>query len=185
LLVSTALLVAVTVSGRSAEATGIPVEPVATEVAATPNVAELVVLERRFDATRGVCTSDVGVPTNRVLPDGTRELFVVPAGMAFVLTDIEGEITEKFGAAWFVGTVGMLNAVLTGGVANQYVRARAPINGEAVTSGILTLKLHLQSGAVADSGASVCLSAVVIEKNGFRSANVGTDVRVHGYLIAR
>ena len=51
--------------------------------------------------------------------------------------------------------------------------------------GIATVKLHLQSGAVADSGAAVCLSAVVLEKNGFRAANVGTDVRAYGYLIAR
>jgi hypothetical protein len=105
--------------------------------------------------------------------------------MAFVLTDMEGEITEKLGATWFVGTIGILNATFTGGVANQYVRARAPLNAEAVSAGIATMKLHLQSGAVADSGASVCLSAFVAEKNGFRSAHVGTEVRVHGYLIAR
>jgi hypothetical protein len=47
------------------------------------------------------------------------------------------------------------------------------------------VKLHLQSGAVADAGATVCLSALVIEKMGFRTANVGTDVRVYGYLVAR
>jgi hypothetical protein len=74
---------------------------------------------------------------------------------------------------------------LTGAVANQYVRARAPLNADAVNAGIATMKLHLESGAVADSGAAVCLSAVVVEKNGFRSANVGTDVRVYGYLIER
>ena len=142
-------------------------------------------LERRFDATRGPCSPDLGVPTNRVFPDGTRAFFVVPAGKAFVLTDLEGEITEKLGAAWSVGTIGILSATLTGAVANQYVRARAPLNADALSAGIATVKLHLASGAVADSGAAVCLSAVVLEKNGFRSAGVGTDVRVYGYLIAR
>ena len=68
---------------------------------------------------------------------------------------------------------------------NQSVRARAPLNADAVSAGIATMKLHLESGAVADSGAAVCLSALVLEKLGSRSANVGTDVRVYGYLIAR
>jgi len=143
------------------------------------------VLERRFNPARGPCTPELGVPTNRVFPDGTREFFVVPAGKAFVLTDLEGEITEKTSATWSVGTIGILNATLTGAVATQFVRARAPLDAEAVSAGIATMKLHLESGAVADSGAAVCLSAVVLEKNGFRSANVGTDVRVYGYLIAR
>ena len=109
----------------------------------------------------------------------------MPAGKAFVLTDLEGEITEKTNATWTVGTIGILTATLTGAVANQYVRARAPLDADAVSAGIATMKLHLESGAVADSGAAVCLSAIVLEKNGFRSANVGTDVRVYGYLIAR
>lgn len=109
----------------------------------------------------------------------------MPAGKAFVLTDLEGEITEKPGAVWFVGTIGVLTATFTGAVANQQVRARAPLNGDALSAGIATMKLHLESGALADSGAAVCLSAVVIEKNGFRSASLGPDVRVYGYLIAR
>jgi hypothetical protein len=120
-----------------------------------------------------------------VFPDGTREFFVVPAGKAFVLTDLEGEITEKFGATWFVGTIGYLNATLTGTVANQHVRARAALDANAVNAGIATMKLHLESGAVADSGAAVCLSAIVVEKMGFRSASLGTDVRAYGYLIER
>ena len=151
---------------------------------ATP-VEDRVVLERRFESARGPCTPDLGVPTNRVFPDGTRQMFVVPAGKAFVLTDLEGEIVEKTGAVWFAGTIGVLTATLTGSVANQYVRARAPLNAEAVVAGIATMKLHLESGAVADSGAGVCLSAVVLEKNGFRSANLGTDVRAYGYLVER
>ena len=185
LLVSTGLLILMLVfTATSTQAVGAP--SLSTAQLDPPTAAEdYVVLERRFDATRGPCTSDLGVPTNRVFPDGTRESFVVPAGKAFVLTDLEGEITEKLGATWFVGTIGYLTATLTGGVANQYVRARAPLNAEAVSAGIATLKLHLESGAVADSGAAVCLSAVVVEKMGFRSANVGTDVRVYGYLIAR
>jgi hypothetical protein len=157
----------------------------AAQLSATTAAEDHVVLERRFNATRGPCTPELGVPTNRVLPDGTRELFVVPAGKAFVLTDLEGEITEKLGATWFVGTIGVLNATLTGAVANQHVRARTPLDADAVAAGIATMKLHLASGAVADSGAGVCLSAVVVEKNGFRSANLGTDVRVYGYLIER
>ena len=70
-------------------------------------------------------------------------------------------------------------------VATQHVRARAPLDAAAVSAGIATMKLHLESGVVADSGAAVCLSAIVLEKSGFRSASVGTDVRVYGYLIAR
>jgi hypothetical protein len=127
----------------------------------------------------------VGIPTDRVFPDGTRELFVVPAGQAFVLTDLEGEIIKSSAAAWPVGSIGVLTATLTGAVANQYVRARAQLNGDAVSGGIVTVKLHLQSGVVADSGASVCLTAAVFYPNGFGTAVLGTEPRVHGYLIAR
>jgi hypothetical protein len=185
LLVSTGLLVLIpTLIASNTEAGGAPSLSSAAQLSATTAAEDHVVLERRFNATRGPCT-ELGVPTNRVFPDGTRESFVVPAGKAFVLTDLEGEITEKLGATWFVGTIGVLNATLTGAVANQHVRARAPLDAAAVSAGIATLKLHLESGVVADSGAAVCLSAVVIESNGFRSASVGTDVRVSGYLIAR
>lgn len=185
LLVWTGLLVLMLTFGASRTQAAGPPSPSST---ADPGPAtapeDYVTLERRFDSTRGPCTS-VGVPTNRVFPDGTRESFVVPAGKVFVLTDLEGEVTEKYGAAWSVGTIGMLTAVLTGGISNQYVRARTPLDADAVSAGIATTKLHLESGAVADSGAAVCLSAVVIEKMGFRTADVGTDVRAYGYLVAR
>ena len=185
LLVSTGLLVLLlTFSASDPQAAGAPGMSSTAELSAPTAVEDHVVLERRFDSTRGPCTG-LGVPTNRVFPDGTRESFVVPAGKAFVLTDLEGEIAEKTSAVWFVGTIGTLTAILTGAVANQYVRARTPLDADAVSAGIATVKLHLQSGAVADSGAAVCLSALVLEKNGFRSANVGTDVRAYGYLIAR
>jgi hypothetical protein len=186
LLVSTGLLVLIlTMSASNTQAGGAPSMSSAAQLSAATAAEDHVVLERRFASTRGPCTPELGVPTNRVFPDGTREFFVVPAGKAFVLTDLEGEITEKLGAAWFVGGIGILNATLTGAVANQYVRARAPLNADAVNAGIATMKLHLESGAVADSGAAVCLGAVVLENNGFRAASVGTDVRVYGYLIAR
>ena len=185
LLVSTGLLVLIlTFSASNPQAVSAPSMSSAAELSATTAVEDHVVLERRFDSTRSPCTG-LGVPTNRVFPDGTRESFVVPAGKAFVLTDLEGEIAEKTSAVWSVGTIGTLTATLTGAVANQYVRARTPLDADAVSAGIATVKLHLQSGAVADSGAAVCLSALVLEKNGFRSANVGTDVRAYGYLIAR
>ena len=185
-LMSTGLLVLIlTMSASNTQAGGASSMSTTAQLGATTAAEDHVVLERRFDSTRGPCTAALGVPTNRVFPDGTREFFVVPAGKAFVLTDLEGEITEKLGATWSVGTIGILNATLTGAVATQFVRARAPLNADAVSAGIATMKLHLESGAVADSGAAVCLSAVVLEKNGFRSASVGTDVRVYGYLIAR
>jgi len=186
LLVSTGLLVLLlAMSASNTQAGGAPGMSSTAQLSATTATEDHVVLERRLTSTRGPCTPELGVPTNRVLPDGTREFFVVPAGKAFVLTDLEGEITEKLGATWSVGTIGILNATLTGAVENQYVRARAPLNADAVSAGIATMKLHLESGAVADAGAAVCLSAVVLEKNGFKSASVGTDVRVYGYLIAR
>jgi hypothetical protein len=186
LLLSTGLLVLIlTLSASNTQAGGAPSMSSTAQLSATTAAEDHVVLERRFSSTRGSCAPELGVPTNRVFPDGTREIFVVPAGKAFVLTDLEGEITEKLDAAWSVGAIGTLNATLTGAVANQYVRARAPLNADAVSAGIATMKLHLESGAVADSGAAVCLSAVVLERNGFRTASVGTDVRVYGYLIAR
>jgi hypothetical protein len=186
LLVSTGLLMLILAfTASNTHAVGAPSMSSTVQLNETPAAEDHVVLERRFDSVRGPCTPELGVPTNRVFPDGTRESCVVPAGKAFVLTDLEGEITEKLGAAWFVGTIGILNATLTGAVANQYVRARAPLDSDAVNAGIATMKLHLESGAVADSGAAVCLSAFVVEKNGFRSANMGTDVRVYGYLIER
>ena len=184
LLVSTGLFVlTVAFSASDTQAVGAPL--ISTAAGEAPAAEDRVVLERRFDSTRGPCTGSLGVPTNRVFPDGTREYFVVPAGKVFVLTDLEGEITEKSAATWFVGTIGYLNATLTGTVANQHVRARASLDANAVSAGIATMKLHLESGAVADSGAAVCLSAIVVEKMGFRSANLGTDVRVYGYLIER
>ena len=185
-LVSTGLLILIlTFSASNTQAGGASSMSSTAQLSATTAAEDYVVLERRFGSTRGPCTTELGVPTNRVFPDGTRESFVVPAGKAFVLTDLEGEITEKLGATWFVGAIGTLNATLTGAVATQHVRARAPLDAAAVSAGIATLKLHLESGVVADSGAAVCLSAIVLEKGGFRSASVGTDVRVHGYLIAR
>ena len=186
LLVSTGLLLLIlTLSASNTQALGAPGMSGTAELTEATAAEDHVVLERRFDPTRGPCTPELGVPTNRVFPDGTREFFVVPAGKAFVLTDLEGEITEKLGATWFVGTIGYLNATLTGTVANQHVRARAPLDADAVSAGIATVKLHLESGAVADSGAAVCLSAIVVERNGFRAANLGTDVRAYGFLIAR
>jgi hypothetical protein len=186
LLVSTGLLVLIlTMSASNTQAGGAPSMSSTAQLSATTAAEDHVVLERRFASTRGPCTPELGVPTNRVFPDGTREFFVVPAGKAFVLTDLEGEITEKLNATWSVGTIGILSATLTGAVATQSVRARAPLDADAVSAGIATMKLHLESGAVADSGAAVCLSAVVLERNGFRTASVGTDVRVYGYLIAR
>jgi len=185
-LVSTGLLALVlALSASNTQAGGAPGMSSPVQLGEATPVEDRVMLERRFESTRGPCTPELGVPTNRVFPDGTRQMFVVPAGKAFVLTDLEGEIVEKTGAVWFVGTIGLLTATLTGSVANQYVRARAPLNADAVAAGIATMKLHLASGAVADSGAGVCLSAIVVEKNGFRSANLGTDVRVFGYLIDR
>lgn len=158
--------------------------------AAQPNVSvaanDLVTLERRFSSARDIpCTGELGVPTDRVFPDGTRELFVVPAGKAFVFTDLEGHITKKLSAAWPTGSIGLLTATLTGAVANQVVRAQTQITASAVSAGIAAMELHLQSGVVADSGAYVCLRAAAIYSTGVSSANVGTDVRLHGYLIDR
>ena len=186
LLVSTGLLVLpFAIAGNTGHAFGAPNASNTAQLSATVAVDDLVMLQRRFTSGRGPCTGELGVPTNRVFPDGTQELFVVPAGKALVLTDLEGEITKNLNAAWFVGSIGVLTATLTGAVANQTVRARAQIDGDALSASIVTIKLHLESGAVADSGAAVCLSAIVVEKMGFRSANLGTDVRVYGYLIER
>lgn len=181
-LVSTGLLVMVFAlsAGHTSQAFAAAAQP-GDAVA----VDDVVTLVRSFASGRGPCTADLGVPTNRVFPDGTEELFVVPAGQALVLTDLEGEITKKFNAAWPIGAIGHLTARLTGAVANQTVRARTQIDADAVSAGIATMELHLQSGVVADSGASVCLSAAVVFSNGVSSANVGADVRLHGYLIAR
>jgi hypothetical protein len=177
------LILALTAS-HSGQAIAAPIASRMAELNPTVAADDLVSLERRFGTSRGPCTTPQ-VPTNRVFPDGTRELFIVPAGKAFVLTDLEGEITEKSGAAWYVGGIGVLTATLTGAAGNQYARARGQVDSDAFSAGIVTVKLHLQSGIVADSGAAVCLSATLLIKNGFSAAQVGTDVRVHGYLIAR
>ena len=149
LLVSTGLLLLIlTLSASNTQAVGAPGMSGTAELTAATAAEDHVVLERRFESTRGPCTPDLGVPTNRVFPDGTREFFVVPAGKAFVLTDLEGEITEKTVPRGLSARSGTLNATLTGTVANQYVRARAPLNADAVSAGIATMKLHLESGAV-------------------------------------
>jgi len=186
-LVSTGLVVlavALTTS-HAGEAIGAPIASHAAQLSSTVAADDLVTLVRRFGSGRGPCEGELGSPTDRVFPDGSREVFVVPAGKAFVLTDLEGEITKSLSAAWPVGSIGVLTATLTGAAANQTVRARAQLNGDAVSSGIVTAKLHLESGVVADSGASVCLRAFVLYSNGSGTAFLGTDPRVHGYLIAR
>jgi hypothetical protein len=181
-LVSTGLLVLVFAlsAGHTSQAFAATAEP-----GAAVAVDDVVTLVRSFASGRGPCTADLGVPTNRVFPDGTEEVFVVPAGKALVLTDLVGEITKKFNAAWPIGSVGYLTARLTGTVENQTMRARTQINADSVSAGIATMELHLQSGVVADSGASVCLSAAVVYSNGVSSANLGADIRLHGYLIDR
>jgi hypothetical protein len=184
LFVSTALLV-LTFASSTGQASGTTTTSNADQLSTTVAAEDFVTLERRLTAVRGACTSELGLPVNRVFPDGTRELFVVPAGKALILTDLEGEITRNLAAAWPVGSVGLLTATITGAVANQTVRARTQINANAVSAGIATMNLHLQSGVVVDSGASVCLRALVVYSTGFSTANVGTDVRLHGYLIAR
>jgi hypothetical protein len=186
LLVSTGLLLVLALTaGHTGLAFGAPNGSNTAQLSATVAADDLVMLERRFASGRGPCTGDLGAPTNRVFPDGTTELFVVPAGKALVLTDLEGEITKKSGVAWPVGSIGLLTATLTGAVENQTMRARTQINADAVSAGIATMTLHLQSGVVADSGAYVCLRAIVASSTFIGSANVGTDVRLHGYLIAR
>ena len=188
LLVSTGLLVLVIalIAGNTGQAFGAPNASNTAQLSATVAADDLVMLQRRFTSIRGqVCTGELGVPTNRVFPDGTQELFVVPAGKALVLTDLEGEITKNLSAGWPVGSIGVLTATLTGAVANQTVSARAQINADALSAGIVTMKLHLQSGVVVDSGASVCLRAFAVYSTGVSTAHVGADVRLHGYLIAR
>ena len=182
LLVSTGLLVV-----AFAPATGITARAAAPPIAqlnAATAADDLVTLVRRLGTGRP-CTSELGVPADRVLPDGTQESFVVPLGKALVITDLEGEITKKTSVAWPEGSIGYLTATVTGAVANQTVRARAAITADAVSAGIATMKLHLQSGVVADSGAVICLRALVVSSTFSGTANVGTDVRLHGYLITR
>jgi hypothetical protein len=185
--VSTGLLTLVLglTAGHGGQVIGAPIASNAAELDSTAAADDLVTLARRFGSGRGPCPGELGSPTDRVFPDGTRELFVVPPGKAFVLTDLEGEIVRSTAAAWTVGSIGVLTATLTGTVGNQQVRARAQLNGDAVSAGIVTAKLHLESGVVADSGASVCLTAAVFYSNGFGTAVLGTDPRVHGYLIPR
>src|SRR4030095_8774128 len=156
----------------------------AAQLNATILADDVVTLVRRSQAGRP-CTSELGFPTNRVFPDGTQESFVVPVGKALVITDLEGEITKYYGAGWQVGAIGYLTATLTGATANQTVRARTAITADAVDAGIATMNLHLQSGVIADSGAVICLRASIAFFNGFATATVGPDVRLHGYLIAR
>jgi hypothetical protein len=186
LLVSTGLLVLVfaLTTSHTGQAFGAPNASNAAQLSATVAADDLVTLVRRLDAGRP-CTSELGFPTNRVFPDGTQESFVVPTGRALVITDLEGEITKKPSVAWPVGSIGYLTATLTGAVANQTVRARTPITADAVSAGIATMELHLQSGVVADSGATICLRALVASSTFSGTSNVGTDVRLHGYLIAR
>ena len=184
-LVSTglvALAIALT-AGHAGHAIGAPTASHATELSSAAPADDLVMLARRFSSGRGPCADELGSPTDRVFPDGTRELFVVPAGKSFVITDIEGEIVKSF-AAWPVGSIGMLTATLTGAAANHNVRARVQLNEDAVSGGIATAKLHLESGVVAGSGASVCLSAGVMYSNGFGTSMLGVDPRVYGYLVS-
>ena len=79
LLVSTGLLVLIlTFSASSTRAGGAPSVLVRTTQCGD-SAEDDVVLERRFDSdSTRPCSPGVGVPTNRVFPDGTREFFVVP-----------------------------------------------------------------------------------------------------------
>jgi hypothetical protein len=187
LAIATGLLVLMMAfaAGSSSEAMGPPSASHDAHLDPITAPEDLVTLERRFDEVRGVCAGDAGVPTNRVFPDGTRELFTVPAGRALVITDLQGDIVKKANVAWFVGGIAVLRAVVTGALATYDVPARVQLTQDAVTAGIATMQLHLESGVVADPGAAVCLRAFVRTKNGVYSSDVGTDVRVYGYLINR
>ena len=101
-LVSTglvALAIALT-AGHAGQAIGAPTASHAARLSSAAAADDLVMLARRFSSGRGPCAGELGSPTDRVFPDGTRELFVVPAGKAFVLTDLEGEIVKSSSAAW-------------------------------------------------------------------------------------
>jgi hypothetical protein len=189
LLVSTGLLVlgfSLTINNAT-EAIGRPVNSERAQGGVTVAADDLVVLERRFAASNRPCVSSV--PTDRVFPDGSRALFVVPLGKAFVLTDIEGETRRVEGLNWLQGDVAFLRVTITGAVAPQSVKARTQLSPEAAAMGFTTLKLHLESGVVADSGAALCLSAYVVTSSAsgelVKGAFAGNDVQLHGYLINR
>jgi hypothetical protein len=189
LLAATGLLVLVfaLTLGDPGEALGRPTGLDAVQASATATADDLVLLEARLSGLRRPCTGD-DRPTDRILPDGTRALFVVPLGKAFVLTDMEGDIQQGNSdlVAWSAGEVGVLRATITGPVAEPIeVRARAQIGADAASIGYLTLKVHLQSGVVVDSGASLCIDAMVLRRGGSKTAVVAGGAKLFGYLIPR
>ena len=134
-----------------------------------PRVAsELVTLIA--DSTTPTCpaTSDPHTFNDRLLPDGSRSAFVVPAGRVFVVTSydwvIEGSSqannTVWTGVALFNGS-GYVHAVTSGAAADSIGRAAG---GAVVPSGIAVRP-----------GTALCFNYV-------GGAGTASSARVHGFL---
>lgn len=119
-------------------------------------------------------------PVRRILPDGSIVApFSVPEGKVLVLTDLDGVIDED--VPWTVGHIANLSVSATG-FTSALLRASTPITADAVSSRILSMSTHLQSGALIGAGNAICVSASAIQPGGFAIAGVvRSDMR--GYLI--
>ena len=147
---------------------------------ATPVAADYVTLEDDFGQP-GACT--FGTSTERIRPDGAREPFAVPRGRVLVLTDLQGIVSSQFPAVWnasHVGHIATLVARIQSVGESQYFQARAQLNAAGVSSQLLPLEVHLESGVVAGPGSIVCIGASVGTFNSSFTARA--RARLHGYL---
>jgi hypothetical protein len=124
------------------------------------------------------------LPVARILPDGTSvPAFAVPPGKVLVVTDLEGTIRED--VPWSAGSVGALHVGIQPGIqasARSLLAAFAPLNADAVSSAIVSMNVHSQSGVLIGPNHSVCVFATVIFSNGGGVADVNR-VNLQGYLI--
>ncbi len=149
-------------------------------VTAGPTAADHVQLEYFFTEP-GTTECPLGAEaTQRIMPDGARTPFAVPAGKVLVLTDIEGEIRET-AVPFLEGEVGRLEA-LTGTGDGLAVAASAQINAAAVQGRIVTMEVHLESGVIAAPGSVVCLRASAVTNSGSSTAGV-RRARLQGHLM--
>ena len=118
----------------------------------------------------------------RLFPDGSIvSPFTVPEETVLVLTDLWGIISEDI--PWSEGLIASLTASMANEGTSSRLSARAQLNADAVTSAIMPVSAHLESGVLGGAGSPVCVSASVLFSNGFGIAGINS-AHIQGYLIA-
>ena len=182
----TVLMLALTDGGRVAAQGMKPllVQVMNTTAEPIPVVSpvERVVLRNQGGPPTGICPDNADREVERVFPDGTRSLsFTVPPGKVLVLTDLEAFLQERNGLSWNAGDVAFAK-VASGNAIFPVITARGALTAAAVSAGVVTAGVHLESGGGIGPNLPPCISWGIHRANGFYAADL-SEVELHGYLV--